>query len=341
MDNTEIDKIADAVDQVEQTRAGRLSLWSQLTALSLSAGGAFVAGAMALITPTTWLTAPVKEAWGLAGLIAVLLGAVLAFALRDRQDEIAQARASLRALQRLQTDMTVLESDLKNRRLELEVAQQTLQLAEGEAFQLASLYRALDVGRGAIEGGVTSGKTARQIIRGCLQTMGRDLQISLGFGPEDVWSIVIYKTGQGADGRRTLYPIEDLRSIECDIKDARTWDEGVGVAGMALATNNEKSVADMMADEVQGLMGIPDARPTDINHRSLVAVPVAIHGRAEPWGVVCASVDRPYVFDQDRDAALDAEEPIRGLAGIVALAAAVGLDGETSKPTTDAADAKD
>ena len=105
----------------------------------------------------------------------------------------------------------------------------------------------------------------------------------------------------------------------------------MGVAGMALAKDAEVAATDIWDPSVASVFGLNGASASSTDkdrYRSLLAVPVRVGNESPPWGVVCASSNRPEHFqtfdpvDEDAPAA-QRVEALRALAGQVAMCVAL------------------
>ena len=119
-------------------------------------------------------------------------------------------------------------------------------------------------------------------------------------------------------------PIEPMNR-----KNPRAWGIGEGIAGHAYQTGREIIVPDATDSERAGWLHIPPSKfdPDDAKrYQSMAAIPVHISGVAKPWGVVVATSDRRYRFTSEPSGIAGMSvpdiEPLRLLAGMVALAAA-------------------
>lgn len=145
----------------------------------------------------------------------------------------------------------------------------------------------------------------------------------MGFEISDMWTICVYRAEPNASGGRdSLRCVAHNRAIQCEISEARVWDEGVGVSGISYANQREIIVPDLSSANLGSMFNLAGgARPYDGDrYRSIVCVPVVIHGQGKPWGVVVATSDRVNHFNTDEDGGPKAIEPARLLAAMVALA---------------------
>ncbi len=164
------------------------------------------------------------------------------------------------------------------------------------------------------------------LVAALLNGSNRMLSIAGGFAASDEWTICVYKAVPvEGDCRKELVLVEHARAISCEKNDARRWQEGQGVAGIAYAKRDEVIVANLRDDSIQSLAVLPKDkdRPAADRYRSIVAVPILVAGLAEPWGVVCSTNDKIEHFNHRQETGLKAEEAIRSLASYVGLAISV------------------
>lgn len=199
------------------------------------------------------------------------------------------------------------------------------------------------------------------VVGGLMQTVKRNLVMSMEFVIQHEWSITVYKASMSTaeeaaemDGTATehnplahfiegrlyefLKPVETVRSRDCDVNDARKWLPGRGVAGQCMAIREAVIVADSRDSSVANLCDLPGkiARGADENHISLAAIPVLVGPDAKErlWGVVVGTTNRAKYYSNTPMGRLRAE-PLRALAA--ALEVAVSICNDT-KEATDGAD---
>jgi hypothetical protein len=167
------------------------------------------------------------------------------------------------------------------------------------------------------------------VIDKILQTAKHSLFMAHGFEMDDMHTICVYKR-MVADGtgKIELRCVSHIRELDCPIKEARIWPEGIGAAGSALARQDEVVVPDLHDPALGTLLGLPEKKADDDErYGSIVAEPIWATDRAaeieakkrptEPWGIVCATSKIPGHFSlEDRSYV----EVTKTLAGMLSLA---------------------
>lgn len=186
------------------------------------------------------------------------------------------------------------------------------------------LYNSMDVMRGAIEQSLSLPDTSvSSIIQTCLSAAGDSLLVAFGFDIKDIWTICVFMAQPDSEsGKVSLRCVAHMRKIPCDISQARSWPEGVGVAGIAYSTNHEIIIQDMSSPEVSAVFDLgAQARSYDKDrYASMVAVPVTVGANPKPWGVAVVTTDRPDHFSPEPSYGVATAEPIRAIASMTALA---------------------
>lgn len=291
--------------------------------LVLVAGGALLAGAAAFFNgstavwsnPSTWGKIQIV---GLTGVTLTFLGALFIYMTEDKPGAAFDAHEAL-----TKAEETATERD---------DAYQLLEAYEQVSKRVVSLYLSYSAARGVLEQAAVAGVADEvKLVDDCLWSMKQDLLISLGFNMSHTWTICVYQRKfNETDSYNHLHCVAHQRAIECNLKEARSWKEGVGVGGMALAKDGEVVAPDILSDGAGSLFKLSGdiVRTEDlVRYRSMMAVPVSVDGDCKPWGVVLASCDAPHHFgaeDQTRaNTGLRPEEAVRTLASVVALAIAI------------------
>jgi hypothetical protein len=187
------------------------------------------------------------------------------------------------------------------------------------------LYNSMDVMRGAIEQSLTLPQVppVATIIQTCLDAAENSLLVAFDFDIRDTWTIGIFVAERRSESDKvTLRCIAHSRKIRCDISQARTWVEGVGVAGVAYSMSNEIILRDMLAPQLGTVFDLGTlARPYDSKrYRSIAAIPIRVGASATPWGIAVATSDQPGHFSPEASDGVSTAEPIRAIAAMAALA---------------------
>ena len=116
--------------------------------------------------------------------------------------------------------------------------------------------------------------------------------------------------------------VAHARKIQCNIAEARQWEEGVGVAGVSYSMGNEIIIPDMSAPELGTVFNLNNnCRDYDAErYRSMVAVPIRVGANSVPWGVAVVTTDQPHHFSVQSSDGVPTCEPIRAIAAMAALA---------------------
>ena len=299
--------------------------------LVLIVGGSALAGA------AQFMTAPAGPlpAWNIAGIFAVIAagigGLYMAFIDQDASAELEAAREAVEKAREFR-----------------EAASDAVLAFEANSNALtrvSHLYTAMLEMRSAVEQSFSVAPDDKSAVDILLRASERSLKVAADFQMAEHWTLAIFRTETTAEGRRQLKCIATVRSLACDLSDARVWPEGVGAGGIALARGTEVIVPDL-TDPALGTIHelTPDhKREHDaVRYRSIAAVPVceAIGPEKQVWGVVVATSDRACHFvPHDREGA-QTTEAVRALASMVELTIAVrrGVTaGKTHAPSNDAA----
>lgn len=186
------------------------------------------------------------------------------------------------------------------------------------------LYNSMDVMRGAIEQSLDlGGASAAGIMQTCLVAARKSLHVAFDFQIGDMWTICIYEANRDTNaGRVLLHCVAHDRTIQCSLTEARVWQEGIGVVGVAYSRANEIILPDMFAPELGTAFDLGEkARPYDRErYRSMAAIPIIVGAGAAPWGVAIATSSRPGHFHNEPVGGVATAEPIRAIAAMAALA---------------------
>lgn len=288
---------------------------NQATALKIVKIGAVVVGSIiagiaqfsALPPPPEGylVYVPLSNAIGIIATIIVGIGGLYVVVTdQDVVGELENARKAIGAARKLESDL-----------------QSVMDILD-DARRARELYLAILQMRNIIERSFFDEPfDDAKVIQACLKAADRSLRMAFQFAQQDHWTISVYRAN-----RRDCYPAEleciaHLRSIECEVKDARKWPEGIGVTGIAYARGTEVVIPDLAARELGTLHDITRlSKPADgTRYRSIVGVPVLIGPKHEKWGMVVATSDSPDHFTLDDDEGVKATEAARALAAMIAL----------------------
>lgn len=249
---------------------------------------------------------------GILATMVVATGAIfIIITEQDATEQLAIAHAAIEEARDAHTQLGIID----------DIADDTARLIE--------LFQALNVMRGAIER-LTAliNPEEDDVAAKLLKAAERSLIIAMAFEQADLWTIGIYRAipSSEEENRAILKCVAHKRAIECEVTEARTWKEGTGIMGVAYANNDEIIVSDLQTDGVKAVFGtsanVPRAYDQE-RYRSMVAVPIKVHGMEKPWGVVTATSDRVSHFSYDGPTGVRTDEGARVLANMVALAIAV------------------
>jgi hypothetical protein len=313
--------ITEQISRLFEARAWRFKWATKYVKAAFITVGAFVAG-IAQFAEFQGATPTAAQIVGISATVVVLLGSIFVMLLdEDASEELAAARRA--------------SEELRDMAEELDALPDYLDVIDRQI----SLYQAAMIMRGTVERAAISGDEALNTIQSMVVLTDRLLPVALGYAQADRWTVCVYCAEETDSGRDRLTCVAHNRAIACDISQARSWDEGVGVAGIAYANAQEIIVPNMHASDLGTIFNIAGgARDYDADvYRTMAAVPIKVDNRAKPWGVVIATNDRYGHFNLAEDVGLQSVEGIRLLAGMVALAVAVCTPSATpvQTPLTD------
>jgi hypothetical protein len=192
-------------------------------------------------------------------------------------------------------------------------------LYETEVARLSHLQAARDLLRAIFEDvAVRGAQDETEVIKRMLLQARRQLFLAHGFEMSDFYTICVYeRVVNPQTNKAELICRAHIRSIDCDVSEARPWQEGVGAAGVALARREEIIISDLTAPDIGALYGaMVKKADDDERYRSIVAEPISLDG-GEPWGMVVATSSVPEHFSPDDRSYVDVTQ---SLAGMVSLA---------------------
>jgi len=271
--------------------------------LVILAGAAIVGIAKLASWPdiTTYITVVIVLAAGIFILIAE----------RTASTTLAEARIAMdKALEQ--------EAETQNVLRKLEAAEKAYNT---ELDRLSHFQVARDLVRAILEDIATSSIVFNEIsvIELMLSQARRQLFLAHGFEMSDFYTICVYqRVVNQTTGDSELVCKANIRAIDCDLKKARVWKEGVGAAGSALASGEEVVVPDLNDPALGSLYKIPEKKTDDdTRYRSIVAEPISLDDKRDLWGVLVVTSSKPAHFSvRNRDYVNVAQS----LAGMIALA---------------------
>ena len=307
---TELHALSEKIGRLFHDLAKAFSRFIQLCKYGAVLGAFFIAFATFALTPVKDWTL-----WNYIGVAGALIVFFAALGLILTETNTAAALESARsALAKAQAETTAAAIQVRQSN-EIEKVYTT------EIDRLSQLQAGRDLIRVILEDLLGSGKkqTDEEVITRILNQSQRSLLLAHGFVLKEHYSICVFKASLDADGKRsTLRCVAHLRSIMCDLSEARPWKEGVGVGGAAFARASEIVVPDLTAVQLGSFCEVPEKKKDDdTRYRSIVAEPIILGSDPTPWGVVTATTsvaghfglkDRRYV------------DVTHSLAGILALA---------------------
>jgi GAF domain-containing protein len=247
---------------------------------------------------------------GLVASVVVLIGAVFVLiSEQDASNELATARKAAE------------EARDANEAMEFFTAY------EDTLDRTLALYQSVSEMRRIVERAVVEGQALKPTLTSLMEVTERSLPIAMGFRQSHQWTICIYCAERDeATQRDVLRCVAHSRAIRCGIGEARSWPEGIGASGIAYSHRRELIIPNMHAPGLAAVFELGEhARPYDQDrYRSLAAIPVRIDGQDKPWGVVIATNDQYDHFNTEEESGpAETAEPVKALAGMVALAAVV------------------
>lgn len=307
---SKLDKIAGKLGQAVMRTAGRARQASLFVKVGLIAiGSAVIAIATFLDFPSTGPTGP--QILGILAALIVAVGATFVMITEeDAPKNLALAQEAVEAAREAEARFEIVGE------------------LSGSINRLISLYQAQSVMRGVIERLASAGTASEDgVVKAMLKACERLLPITMEFAQADVWTIGIYKAVASPDeGKVDLKCVAHKRAIECSLEEARVWREGTGIAGVAYSNAREVIIPDLHAEGMKAVFGTNANKRREYDtdrYRSMVAVPIEVHGLDKPWGVVAATTDKPGHFSARERPGVKPDEGARALASMVALAVAV------------------
>ncbi|MBI2716826.1 MAG: hypothetical protein HYX37_20620 [Rhizobiales bacterium] len=311
------------------------ALWraAKFVKIALIIGGAMVV-AVALAFDIAKANEEISH-WTITGIFGAVLVAIGSAFDAVREKDAAQA---LLLADKTIEELREKEQELNEREKEFNDMVADHGRFDHEVTRGLELYNSMDVMRGAIEQSLSLPNiSTATMIQTCLKAACDSLLVAFDFNIKDTWTICVFIAQRdGESGKDMLRCIAHMRKIPCDISEARSWPEGVGVAGIAYSMNKEIIIPDMSSPEF-GTMFDKSSNARDYDkarYISMAAVPITIGTKPRPWGVAVVTSDRENHFSAEPSYGVATAEPIRAIAAMTALgvkAAEIALVSVTKK----------
>lgn len=208
---------------------------------------------------------------------------------------------------------------------DLERLRPKLAAADLYANRISHLFLSLKVIRGVQEQALLHGlHDEMRLVQLIFELTKFSMPIAINFRPSDQWTVCVYRADRSAGSPDILRCIAHNRAIECDIANARPWQEGVGVAGVSYANCREVIVPDLRAGNLGNLFNVGSRERSydEARYRSFAVVPITLGTADKPWGVVVATSSTPYHFTLEMGTGITTAEAVRTLAEAIALTVA-------------------
>lgn len=287
----------------------KMRLWLAV----MTAGGVATAGIGKLLS-------------GTPGIVAVVVGVVLAFA-----GTLLLARFDFRKLE-LTSEMVEAEAIAEEaiaigRMLEADIRQLT---EEGEAVdrRRLALRQVNDITREVAEqAAVAEVAEFRAAAKTMLELAIIPIGTSIGFAQDERWAISIFKI-EKAGSDDVLRRVTGIRAERLQEQaNAREWRLNEGLVGTVWATKRDAIIEDYRDARVPQDYPMPDELKRNYDadrYRSMAGVPIILGPQKEIWGVVAASSDVTGRFTRDpNNSKTQAVDTIRALSRASALLAAI------------------
>ncbi|WP_332691265.1 hypothetical protein [Devosia sp.] len=290
-------------------RAAKWQAWGWLLVKAL-----FIVGASALAAYAQFMTAEngTLTTWHVIGagaaIVAGLGGLILAVKEKDSANELTAAHEALEVARSMYGVYGQLSAQ------------------EARSRRLTEIYLAVRAMRSVLESAPGIALSDVQLVRALLTNAERSLSIAMDFKLREHWTITIYRADLDAgSNRQTLIALATYRSLQCNIRKARRWPEGIGFAGICYASGMEVAVPDAHLSAMAAVVDVGGLSKEDDKslYRSMFAAPILIQGQPRPWGVVAATSSRADHFETGGAVGIRNAEAVRLLADMVALALAV------------------
>lgn len=244
--------------------------------LILVTGGALVSG-LAKFLPLETSPLDVKDVVGACGAVAAFVGAIallfldknLAGSLTDAADAAAELQRAVAATARLGKRFGEAEArDARSRAVNTayELMRDSIErsLAREPMDEAATIAELLDVALGS-------------------------LQSAMSLGPDDLWTISIYRAEAGP----ILLRVASRRAERLEERAlARQWRPGEGHIGMTFLRRDIVVLEDVADPAISHALNTPPTKHFSddaVRYRSIASWPVTPAGEEEPWGVAIAT----------------------------------------------------
>lgn len=297
--------------------AGRFSILAKRTArASAAVKMLMIAGGSALATAAQFaefdLSGPsVIQVIGIASSIIVLIGSVFVlFTENNYIDDLILARNAIEHARHVESEMNEVLSKIHDEHADSSTSLYIIMAAMRVVTEQVLVNRARD---------------PATIADTLFQSVKSTLPVAMRFRMSDRWAVCVYQAVRDDEGRVLMRCIAHLRSIEKPISQARSWPEGIGVAGQSYSLCREISVnsgGGMLSRKTYPLPVELSRVYDNDRHRSIAAVPIIVGSDVKPWGVVASSCDVSEHFPDVDQPGIQTIEAMRALSGMIALSVA-------------------
>lgn len=272
------------IGRLMSERAVRFAHFSRYAKMAIILGSLAVAIAQCINLPTEgagfW--------WRLAGiggaiLVSVVTGGLL-FLDDDASTALDDARLALSAARRSQGLLKQFGELLRS-------YTRLTELQEATRLMTATLSDAAAAPNGA------------GIHEELLRAAQRPLLAALALDGVQHFTLCVYQAKLNPGSAATLHLAAHRRTVECEISEARVWEEGFGAVGLAFTRRKEVIVPDTHSPELGSIYDLQPAKIEDRErYRSIIATPIILDSDSVPWGIVVATSSEPNHFSAAEDA---------------------------------------
>lgn len=287
----------------------RASLFVKVALITLGAAAAATGLAVDLATANgEWSFWTIG---GIAGTVLVAIGGVYVLITeRDVSETLDAAREAVEKAREFEEEKNEFETNIN--------------LLNKEVRRGLELYNSIDVMRGFIEQSLgLPHVSVAGIIQNFLIGAQSSLHVAFNFEVGETWTVCIYEAQSDREsGKVILRCVAHDRTFQCELTEARIWQEGNGVVGVAYSKANEIVIPDMYAPELGTTFDLgKNARNHDRQrYHSMIAVPIMVGSNKIPWGVAVATSNQAHHFHDEPVDGVSTSEPIRAIAAMAALA---------------------